>query len=193
MPGPEDQTANLNRCLFFITPLISYATLPPPFYSEFRLHCCECMHVRVYPSRCIRVLARISVYLRIHIDSFLSSRIRNGLSSLRRLASFSSPPATPAGVPSFLRVYYDPILLSTYYYPGMHRKSLMHVYLPHVFVYLLDQFTLKVPSDESSRKCGEPRTHKHDRSTGKLLLSRESRDNFALDSRERRTERFESG
>lgn len=27
MPRPEDQTANLNRCLFFITPLISYATL----------------------------------------------------------------------------------------------------------------------------------------------------------------------
>lgn len=26
MPRPEDQTANLNRCLFFITPLISYAT-----------------------------------------------------------------------------------------------------------------------------------------------------------------------
>ena len=26
----EDQTANLNRCLFFITPLISYAT-PPSF------------------------------------------------------------------------------------------------------------------------------------------------------------------
>lgn len=26
MPRPEDQTANLNRCLFFITLLISYAT-----------------------------------------------------------------------------------------------------------------------------------------------------------------------
>lgn len=54
---PEDQTANLNRCLFFITPLISYAT--PPFYSEFRLDCreytCVCMCVWVYPRACIRI------------------------------------------------------------------------------------------------------------------------------------------
>lgn len=102
---------------------------------------------RVYPCTSVSISTRFSLH-----------RIRNGLSSLRRLASFSLPPATPAGVPSFLRVYYDPMLLSTYYYPEMHRKSLMHVYLPHVFVYLLDQFTLKVPFDESSCKCGEPRT-----------------------------------
>lgn len=69
---PEDQTANLNRCLFFITPLISYAT--PPFYSEFRLPRVYTLYsdgcTSVYPS---------------HIDGRFQPppvRIRNGLSPL---------------------------------------------------------------------------------------------------------------
>lgn len=78
MARPEDQTANLNRCLFFITLLISYAT--PSFYSEFRLP-----RVRIhYSDGCTSVYPS-------HIDSFPTAvRIRNGLSPL--FSPFSDHP-----------------------------------------------------------------------------------------------------
>lgn len=73
------------------------------------------------------------------------------------------------------------------YYPGMHRKSPVHVYPLHVIIYLLDQFTLGVPSDEPkiyNSKSGETGAHRRGRSAGKLLLSREFQDNSALGSKE---------
>lgn len=106
----EDQTANLNRCLFFITPLISYATFPssprsplPPFYSEFRLYCreldytcvCACtlvMHTCLHPC--------LFVYL-------VSVSIR---SSLYR--EFVKASSLPSCFHPFLRRLYHPILFS---------------------------------------------------------------------------------
>lgn len=178
---PEDQTANLNRCLFFITPLISYAT--PPFYSEFRLHCRKYVYVYAYP-RDAHVSSGISVHLRIHIDSLryefvTASRLIAVPLHLPRL------PLSPADVSSFLRVYHEPILLST----TIQGCIESHRCICTRIVYLLDQFTLKVPSDPVASHA-----HRHDRSAGKLLLSRESQDNFVLDSKERITKQFlESG
>jgi len=139
----EDQTANLNRCLFFITPLISYATPPssprsPPFYSEFRLDCreldytcvCACtlvMHTCLHPC--------LSVYL-------VSVSIRSSL--CREFVKASSLPLL-----AFIPFFVDSTMilfcsLSMYCYLGMHRKSPVHVYPLHVVVYLLDQFTLGI-------------------------------------------------
>lgn len=124
---------------------------PPPFYSEFRLdrreYTCICMcacilAMHTCPCACIP---------RICIDSFLSPpRIRNGLSPLRRLTVSLHPSrlCLPRQL-IFLSSSSLPILLSlslsTYCYPGMHRKSPVHVYPLHVVVYLLDQFTLGAP------------------------------------------------
>lgn len=126
---------------------------PPPFYSEFRLDRREYTCIRM----CACILAMhtcpCACIPRICIDSFLSPpRIRNGLSPLRRLTVSLHP--SRLRLPRqliFLSSSSLPILLSlslslsTYCYPGMHRKSPVHVYPLHVVVYLLDQFTLGAP------------------------------------------------
>lgn len=128
---------------------------PPPFYSEFRLdrreYTCICMcacilAMHTCPCACIPVSVSTRFSLR---REFVTASRLFAVSPSHFIPLVS---AYPASLSSFLRqVYRDPILLflslslSTYCYPGMHRKSPVHVYPLHVVVYLLDQFTLGAP------------------------------------------------
>jgi len=113
------------------------------------------------------------VYLCISVSTRFSLR-REFVTASRLFALVSF---FPSSLSFFLRrVYYDPILFSPYCYPGMHRKSPVHMYSLHVVVYLLDQFPpLGTLSTNPVASVGR-HAHKHSRSVGKLLLSRESQD-----------------
>jgi len=53
---PEDQTANLNRCLFFITPLISYAAPVLPRFVQ-NLGCCGYRQCCTRLHGCVRLVS----------------------------------------------------------------------------------------------------------------------------------------
>lgn len=107
---------------------------------------------------------------RVHIDSFLSLSRREFVTVSRLVAVSLHPPRLPLPPPYLLFFEFTVI-------PFCFRRTTIQGCIEshrctctRPIVYLLDLFTLKVPSDESSRK---PRTH--GRSAGKLLLSRVSR------------------
>lgn len=166
---------------------------PPPFYSEFRLdrreYTCICMcacilAMHTCPCACIP---------RICIDSFLSPpRIRNGLSPLRRLTvslhPLSSPPTPPAYLPFFVKSTYFALSLSLNVLLSGDASKVTGARVPaarrripagpiHPWGTL--------PTNPVASVERHAHIHRPSRSAGKLLLSRESQDNFASGSRER--------
>lgn len=138
---PEDQTANLNRCLFFITPLISYAT--PPFYSEFRLDCRECVCVCTCVLRaCISVYTSVLTCFSLRREFVTASRL-----FASRLAS--SPSSSPSAPPPYLPFFVE----STVIYFALCRCTAIRGCIEShrctctrcTSSYLLDQFTLGTP------------------------------------------------
>lgn len=145
---------------------------PPPFYSEFRLdrreYTCICMCARILamhtcPCACIPVSVSTRFSLR---REFVTASRLFAVSPSHFIPLVS---AYPASLSSFLRqVYRDPILLSlflslslsTYCYPGMHRKSHRCTCTRCTSSYTCwTNSPLGHPSDEPSRKRGETRTH----------------------------------
>lgn len=120
-----------------------------PFYSEFRLPWYTRICIYVLPCMCVCVIAIHVPYIRLYRlvslrrEFVTDSRVFDVL-----LQALFSLPFSPdcysilLSSPSLYHLILSRSLLR-YCYPGMHRKSPVHVY-PHCtsYVYLLDRFTL---------------------------------------------------